>query len=53
MKTLSKAVAIASLLSAGVMGAQVANAEVSASASIANTYLWRGQDLGGAAISGS
>ena len=53
MKTLSKAVAIASLISAGVMGAQVANAEVSASASIANTYLWRGQDLGGAAISGS
>ena len=51
MKTLSKAVAIASLLSAGVMGAQVANAEVSYSAGIATTYLWRGTDLGGAAFS--
>jgi len=53
MKSLSKAVAMASLLSAGVMGAQVANAEVSASAGLASTYLWRGQDLGTAAISGS
>jgi len=51
MKTLSKAVAIASLLSAGVMGAQVANAEVEYSAGIATTYLWRGTDLGGAAFS--
>lgn len=51
MKTLSKAVAIASLLSAGVMGAQVANAEVSYSAGVATTYLWRGTDLGGAAVS--
>lgn len=53
MKTLSKAVAIASLLSAGVMGAQVANAEVSYSAGVATTYLWRGTDLGGAAFSAS
>ncbi|GAA6135404.1 hypothetical protein NBRC116188_21940 [Oceaniserpentilla sp. 4NH20-0058] len=45
MKSLSKAVAMASLLSAGVMGAQVANAEVSASVGIASAYLWRGQDL--------
>jgi hypothetical protein len=48
MKTLSKAVAIASLVSAGLMGAQVANAEVevSASAAVSNIYLWRGLDLG-------
>lgn len=55
MKSLSKAVAMASLLSAGVMSAQVANAEVSASAGIANLYLWRGQNLsaGSAVVSGS
>lgn len=53
MKTLSKAVAIASLVSASALTAQVANAEVSASAGLASTYLWRGQDLGGAAVSGS
>ena len=46
MKTLSKAVAIASLVSASALTAQVANAEVSASASVANLYLWRGQNLG-------
>jgi uncharacterized protein (TIGR02001 family) len=51
MKTLSKAVAIASLVSAGLMGAQVANAEVEYSAGLATTYLWRGTDLGGAAFS--
>ena len=51
MKTLSKAVAIASLVSVGVMGAQVANAEVEYSADIATTYLWRGTDLGGAIFS--
>ncbi len=51
MKTLSKAVAIASLLSAGIMSAQVANADVEYSAGIASTYLWRGTDLGGAAFS--
>ncbi len=53
MKTLSKAIAIASLVSASALTAQVANAEVSASAAVASTYLWRGQDLGGAAVSGS
>jgi hypothetical protein len=47
MKTLSKAVAVASLLSAGIMSAQVANAvEVGASAAVSNMYLWRGKDLG-------
>lgn len=51
MKTLSKAVAMASLLSAGVMGAQVANAEVEYSAGLATTYLWRGYDLGGTQFS--
>jgi len=58
MKTLSKAVAVASLLTAGVMSSQVAmaEAEVSASGAVSNMYLWRGQDLGGttgqAAVSG-
>ena len=53
MKTLSKAIAIASLVSASALTAQVAQAEVSASAAVASTYLWRGTDLGGAAVSGS
>ena len=53
MKTLSKAVAVASLLTAGVMSAQVANAEVSYSADLATTYLWRGTDLGGTLFSGA
>ncbi|GAA6135388.1 TorF family putative porin [Oceaniserpentilla sp. 4NH20-0058] len=43
MKTLSKAVAMASLLSAGVMGAQVANAEVAFNAAVTTNYIWRGQ----------
>jgi len=47
MKTLSKAVAIASLVSASALTAQVANAEVEYSADLATTYLWRGTDLGG------
>ncbi|MGK0443099.1 MAG: hypothetical protein ACJA1U_000021 [Bermanella sp.] len=42
MKTLSKAVAMASLLSAGVMGAQVANAEVSFNAALVSDYVFRG-----------
>lgn len=42
MKTLSKAVAVASLLSAGVMGAQVANAEVSFNAALVSDYVFRG-----------
>ncbi|MEH6344591.1 MAG: hypothetical protein V7785_05860 [Bermanella sp.] len=48
MKALSKAVAVASLLTAGVMSSQVAmaEAEVSASAAASNMYLWRGLDLG-------
>ena len=48
MKTLSKAIAIASLVSASALTAQVAQAEVevSASAAASNMYLWRGTDLG-------
>ena len=48
MKTLSKAIAIASLVSATALTAQVAQAEVevSASAAASNMYLWRGTDLG-------
>jgi len=42
MKTLSKAVAVASLLSAGVMTAQVANAEVSYNAAVVTDYVFRG-----------
>jgi len=47
MKTLSKAVAIASLLSAGIMSAQVANAEVEYSAQLDSSYLYRGQNING------
>jgi hypothetical protein len=48
MKTLSKAIALASLVSATALTANVANAEVevSASAAVSNMYLWRGLDLG-------
>ena len=42
MKTLSKAVAVASLLSAGIMSAQVANADVSYNAAATSNYVWRG-----------
>lgn len=42
MKTLSKAVAVASLLSVGLMGAQVANAEVSFNAALVSDYVFRG-----------
>ena len=47
MKTLSKAVAIASLVSASALTAQVANAEVEYSAQIDSTYLYRGENIGG------
>lgn len=49
-KLLASAVA-ASILGLGAL-APVAQAEVSASVSVASTYLWRGFDLGGAAVSG-
>jgi uncharacterized protein (TIGR02001 family) len=47
MKTLSKAIAIASLVSAGALTAQVANAEVEYSAQIDSSYLYRGENIGG------
>ncbi len=46
MKKLSQAIALASVMTAGLAGAGMAQAEVSASASIATEYLWRGQTLG-------
>ncbi len=54
MKTLSKAVAVASLLSAGIMSAQVANAEVSYNAAAVSDYVWRGasQNSNGFAVQG-
>ncbi|MGB1092592.1 MAG: TorF family putative porin [Oceanobacter sp.] len=55
MKKLSQAIVAATALTAGIAGVQTANAvEVSASAAVANMYLWRGQDLGNgaAAVSG-
>ena len=42
MKTLSKAVAIASLLSAGAMTSAISHAEVSYNASVVSDYVWRG-----------
>jgi len=42
MKTLSKAVAIASLMTAGVMTSTAANAEVSFNASLVSDYVFRG-----------
>jgi len=54
MKTLSKAVALASLVSASALTAQAANAEVEYSAQIDSMYLYRGQDNGtGGLISAS
>lgn len=54
MKTISKAVAVASLISAGFIGTQAHAAEVSASAAVSSMYLWRGLNLsnGAAAVSG-
>ncbi len=56
MKKLSQAIALAGVMTAGLAAVSTAQAEVevSASASIANMYLWRGQDLGNgaAAVSG-
>ena len=50
MKTLSKAVALASLVSASALTAQVANAEVEYSAEAATSYLYRGQDQGASGL---
>lgn len=53
MKNLSKAIAVASLLSAGVMTSQAANAEVEYSAQLDSMYLYRGENIGGSLISAS
>lgn len=49
MKKLSQAIALAGVMTAGLAAVSTAQAEVevSASASVANMYLWRGQDLSG------
>ncbi|WP_370293810.1 TorF family putative porin [Thalassolituus sp.] len=57
MKKLTKAIALAGVMTTGLTAAtftQAAEPEVGASVSIANMYLWRGQDLGqgAAAVSG-
>jgi len=48
MTKLSQAIALATAMTAGLVGTTTAQAEVevSASASVANMYLWRGTDLG-------
>ncbi|GGY48970.1 hypothetical protein GCM10011297_22230 [Bacterioplanes sanyensis] len=48
MKKLSQAIALTTAMSAALLPAHSASAEVdvSASAAVANMYLWRGQDLG-------
>ena len=49
MTKLSQAIALATAMTAGLVATtttQAADVEVSASVSIANMYLWRGQDLG-------
>ena len=56
MKKLTKAIALAGVMTTGLTAAAFTHAaepEVAASVSVANMYLWRGQDLGGgAAVSG-
>jgi len=55
MKKLSQAIVIASAMTTGLVATQAAHAEVSASAAVASSYLWRGQNLsaGAAVVSGS
>lgn len=55
MKKLTQAVAAASLISAGLMGAQVAHAELSFSVAGTSNYVWRGdtQTNDGSALQGS
>jgi hypothetical protein len=55
MTKLSQAIALATAMTAGLVGTTTTQAEVSASASVASSYLWRGQNLsnGAAAVSGS
>jgi uncharacterized protein (TIGR02001 family) len=55
MTKLSQAIALATAMTAGLVATTTTQAEVSASASVASSYLWRGQNLsnGAAAVSGS
>jgi uncharacterized protein (TIGR02001 family) len=55
MTKLSQAIALATAMTAGLVGTTTTQAEVSASAGIASSYLWRGQNLsnGAAVVSGS
>jgi uncharacterized protein (TIGR02001 family) len=55
MTKLSQAIALATAMTAGLVATTTTQAEVSASANVASSYLWRGQNLsnGAAAVSGS
>src|SRR5690606_29917851 len=55
MKKLSQVIALAGVMSAGLVGVQAVQAEVSASAAVANNYIFRGvlMGAGSAAVSGS
>ena len=55
MTKLSQAIALATAMTAGLAATATTQAEVSASADIANMYLWHGQNLssGAAVVSGS
>ena len=55
MTKLSQAIALATVMTAGLVGTTTTQAEVSASAGVASSYLWRGQNLsnGAAVVSGS
>jgi len=55
MTKLSQAIALATAMTAGLVATTTTQAEVSASASVASSYLWRGQNLsnGAAVVAGS
>ncbi len=55
MTKLSQAIALATAMTAGLVATTTTQAEVSASAGVASSYLWRGQNLsnGAAVVSGS
>lgn len=55
MTKLSQAIALATVMTAGLATTAMTQAEVSATAGVASSYLWRGQNLsnGAAAVSGS
>ncbi|MBE0484161.1 MAG: histidine kinase [Bacterioplanes sp.] len=50
MKKLSQAIALASVMTAGLTGVSAAQAEVSVAVDLANKYIFRGLDMGGAAL---